>query len=105
MVVESQESIQGTKTCHILHMTLFLALADSKHKNVHRRAHGCLWVMVLEQTESRRVALSSGLWSPKSKRRPVQGKYETMDKTSKNCMHWNVALDALPGSATIGLLA
>ena len=23
-------------------------------------------------------------------------------KTAKNCMHWNVALDALSGSATIG---
>ena len=25
---------------------------------------------------------------------------DNLDKTEKNCMHWNVALDALPGSAT-----
>ena len=25
-------------------------------------------------------------------------------KTAKNCLHWNVAPDALPGSATIGPL-
>ena len=27
------------------------------------------------------------------------------DKNGKNIMHWNVALDALPGFATIGPLA
>ena len=39
----------------------FLTLADSMYKNVHCGAHGCLRVMGLEQDESRRVALSSGL--------------------------------------------
>ena len=37
------------------------ALANSVHKNVHRGAHGRLWVMGLEREESRKVALSSGL--------------------------------------------
>ena len=27
-----------------------------------------------------------------------------MKKTAKNCMHWNVTPDTLPGSATIGPL-
>ena len=32
------------------------------HKNIHCGAHGCLQVMGLEQEESRRVALSAGLF-------------------------------------------
>ena len=37
------------------------ALADSMHKIDYRRGHEYLWVIELERTESRKVALSSGL--------------------------------------------
>ena len=36
-------------------------LANSMHRNVHCRTHGCLWVMGLEWEESRRFALSADL--------------------------------------------
>ena len=44
----------------------FRALANSMHNSINRGAHVGLSVIVLEE-ESRRVALSSGLyWSPRS---------------------------------------
>ena len=36
-------------------------LANSMHKTVHCSAHECLWVIGLEQNESRRVTLSPSL--------------------------------------------
>ena len=42
------------------------------------------------------------VWSPRSEGWP---RYENIDKNGKNFMYWNVSPDALPGSATIGLLA
>ena len=62
------------------------------HKNAHRRAHGCLWVTDPEREENRRVALSlSGVLEVKYN----LDRYVKTDKNSKNCMHWNVAPDAL----------
>ena len=52
--------------------------------------------MRFDQAESRRVALSSGRWIPKNERSPRSGK-----KNGRNCMHWNVSLDALAGSAIL----
>ena len=37
------------------------ALVSSMHRSGHRGADGCLRVLGIEQTESRRVGLSSGL--------------------------------------------
>ena len=70
------------------------------HKNIHCGAHGRLLVMGLELAESGRVALSFfGVLKVK----------EDLDKQikmeKKNCVHWNVAPDAPPGSVTIGPLA
>ena len=45
------------------------------------------------------------VWSPRSERWPRQDRQKKYDKNSKNFMHWNVAPDTLPGSATIGPLA
>ena len=42
------------------------ALASGMHKTVCRGAHGCFRAIGLEREESRGVALSSGLWSPRS---------------------------------------
>ena len=69
------------------------------HKNVCRGARGHLQAMGLGREESKRVILSSGLWSPKSEGWPRKDRYEKIDKHGKNCMHWNVAPDAIPGSA------
>ena len=46
---------------HFLCEALFPALVNSMHKNIQRGAHECLQVIGLEQQNSRRVALSSGL--------------------------------------------
>ena len=60
------------------------------HKNVHRGAHGCLQVIGLEPIDSRRVALPSGL---------CFGVLEVKDSLGMKKLHWDVAPDALPGSA------
>ena len=44
------------------------------------------------------------VWSPRSDYLGKTGK-KNRKKIEKNGMHWNMALDALPGSATIGPLA
>ena len=41
------------------------------------------------------------VWSPRSEGWPRYDRYEKSIKTAKNCMYWNVALDALPGSARL----
>ena len=53
--------VESWKLVHILLEALLRALADSMHKTDCHRAHECFWVIGLEQEESRRVALSSGL--------------------------------------------
>ena len=52
---------RGTKTYHFLREALFRALVYSMHKTVCRRAHEGLRVIELEQEESKRADLSSGL--------------------------------------------
>ena len=76
---------------------------NSMHKNVHRRVYKCLWVIGREREGSRRVALSSGVLEVKHDLDRTG--MEKIDKNGKNCMHWNVASDALHGSATNGPLA
>ena len=61
MVVESWESDGANLDAPLFAQGTFLRSANSMHKTVHRRAHGCLRVMGLEREESRRVVLSSGL--------------------------------------------
>ena len=63
-----------------------------------------------EQEESRRVALSifwslSGVLEMKDGLHVDRTGMKNIDEDGKNFMHWNVAPDALPGSATNGLLA
>ena len=53
--------------------------------------------MRFDQAESRGVALSSG---PKSERSPRTGT-KNRENNGRNCMHWNVSLDALAGSAIL----
>ena len=71
------------------------------HKDIWRGVHRCLQAMGLKRKESSSVALlvlevKDGLDRTGMKK---------TDKNSKNFMHWNVAPDALPGSATVGPLA
>ena len=56
--------------------------------------------MRFDQAESRRVALSSGLWIPRNERSPRIGK-KNRENNGRNCMHWNVSLDALAESAIL----
>ena len=53
---------RGTKTCQFLCEILFWALADSMHRNVHRKVHGHLRVMGLDQeTLSGVLGMKDGL--------------------------------------------
>ena len=53
--------IGPTKRYHIFCKALIVSNCKKHAQNVHRGAHGRLWVMGLEREESRRVVLSSGL--------------------------------------------
>ena len=54
-----------------------------------------------EKNEEELLYLLVFVWSPRSKAQPRQDRYEKIDKNGKNCMHWDVAPDALPGPATL----
>ena len=60
MVVESWKLVKANQNVPLFARGTFQALANSMHKTVHHRAHGCLRAMGLEREESRRV-VSSGL--------------------------------------------
>ena len=51
----------GPKRATIYVRYFFGAHVDSMHKHIHCGAHGCLWVMRIEQEKIKRVCLSSGL--------------------------------------------
>ena len=69
---------------------------NSMHKPERRGAHN-----LNQRTLEELLYLLVFGWSPMSEGWPRSDTYENIDKNGKNYMHWNVALDTLPGSATI----
>ena len=100
MVVESWNRSKRTKVPHFLHEALFVSTSKSMHKNIRHGAHGHLWVMGLKREESRRVALCI-FWSLSEVLEVKDGLDRLGIKNRLKLTHWNVAPDALPGSARL----
>ena len=103
MVVELWESMQGNQNVPLLREALFerLRIACTKRFTPELMDVSGLWDLNENKIEELLYLLVFGVLEVKY---DLDRTGKKIDKSGKKYMHWNVPPDALPGSATIGLL-